>query len=245
MSAGAGSHWIGGQARREIDAAQSQWAATQGGPESLTPSAALAAALWTPGVFPWVSMRVGLGSQNEAGVAYTGQHARLDARHAFGQGGWAVSLGLGATMGLMHLRTVNGDGTNTFGSSESLAGLDTSGVRSMGVDLPVIVGWRSAADVARLWMGVRPSYDHGFGNLTLSSQNYSTKLEFRSDTLMVSALAGFAIGLRPLFVAIELGLGDARAHGTLLNSPSMASTNSASVSAYSFTPAAALIWELH
>jgi len=150
VSAGAGSHWIGGQARRKIDAAQSQWAASQGGPQSLTPSAALAAALWTPGVFPWVSMRLGLGSQNEAGLAYTGQHARLDARHAFGLGRWAMSVGLGATMGLMHMRAINADGTSTFESSESLAGLDTSNVRSIGVDLPFIVGWRSAADVARL-----------------------------------------------------------------------------------------------
>jgi hypothetical protein len=244
VSAGTGSHWIGGQARREIDAAQSQWAASQGDPQSLTPSAALAAALWTPGLFPWVSMRVGLGSRNEAGVAYTGHHARLDARHAFALGGWALSLGLGATMGLMHVRAVNGDGTSTLGSSESLAGLDTSNVRSMGVDLPLIVGWRSAADVARLWMGLRPSYDRGFGNLILSNHSSATTLEFRSDTITVTALAGFALGLRPLFIAMELGFGDARAHGTLLNSPSLASTNSASVSAYSFTPAAALIWEV-
>ena len=245
VSAGAGSHWIGGQARSEIDAAQSQWATSQGGPQSLTPSAALAAAQWTPGVFPWVSMRLGLGSQNEAGVAYTGQRARLDARHAIGRGRWAISLGLGATMGLMHVRAVNGEGTSTFESSESLAGLDTSGVRSVGVDLPFILGWCSAADVARLWLGLRPSYDHGFGDLILNTQNTPTTLEFRSDTLTVSALAGFAIGLRPLFVAMELGFGDAHAHGTLLNSPFVATTNSASVSAYSFTPAAALIWELH
>jgi len=244
VSAGAGSHWIGGQARREIDTAQSQWATSQGGPQSVMPSAALAAALWTPGVFPWVSMRLGLGSENEAGIAYTGQHARFDARHALGLGRWAMSLGLGATMGLMHMRAVDGDGTSTFESSESLTGLDTSNVRSIGVDLPFIVGWRSAADVARLWVGLRPSYDHGFGNLILSNQSTSTTLGFRSDTLTVSALAGFAIGLRPLFVAMELGFGDARAHGTLLNSPSVATTNSASVSAYSFTPAAALIWEL-
>ena len=244
LSAGAGSHWIGGQARRDIDAAQSQWAASQGGPQSLPPSAELAAAAWAPGLFPWVSMRLGLGSRNEAGVAYTGKHARIDARHAFGLDRWVMSLGLGATMGLMHARAVDGDGTSTFGSSESLSGLDTSDVRSIGVDLPFIVGWRSSADVARVWMGLRPSYDHGYGNLVLSTQSTPTTLEFRSDTFTMSALAGFAIGLRPLFVAMELGFGDARAHGTLLNTSAVAASSSASVSAYSFTPAAALIWEL-
>lgn len=244
MSAGAGSHWIGGGARREIDAAQAQWEASQGNAPTLTPAAAVAAATWAPGLFPWLSMRLGLGSRSEAGVAYTGQRARVDARHALELGKWSMSFGLGALVGLTHPADVSATGTSAFGSREALPGLDSSGVRSLGVDLPLLIGWRSSADVARIWIGLRPGYEHGYGTLRLTAQQPPTTLEFRSDSLTVTALAGLAVGLRPLFVALELGFGDTRAHGTLLNAPTTLASNSATVSAYSFTPAAALIWEM-
>lgn len=242
ISGGVGSHWIGGQARRELDTAQAQWASQ--GPNSLPPAAAIAAAAWAPGLFPWVSMRMGLGARSEAGVAYTGQRARLDARRAVGMGNWAVSFGLGATMGLSHPADASASGTNAFRSTELLPGLDSSGARSFGIDAPFIVGWRSSADVARIWLGLRPAYEHGYGSLLLTREEAATKLDFRSDAFTVTALAGFAVGLRPFFVALELGVGDTRAKGKLLNVPNP-TPNSAAVAAYSFTPAAALIWEMH
>jgi hypothetical protein len=244
MSAGAGSHWIGGQARREIDAAHARWEASRATEQSLTPSAAVAAATWAPGLFPWVSMRMGLGARSEAGIAYTGQRARIDARHALELGKWSMSFGLGALMGLSHPNDVSADGTSAFGSHEALPGLDSSGMRSFGVDAPLIIGWNSSADVARVWMGLRPGYEHGYGSLRLTAQNPPTTLDLRSDSLTITAIAGLAVGLRPLFVALELGFGDTRAHGSLVHTSTAVASNSASVSAYSFTPAAALIWEM-
>lgn len=245
MSAGVGSHWIGGQARRELDAAQARWEASQGSASNLTPTVAVAVATWAPGLFPWMSMRMGLGVRSEAGLAYTGQRARIDARHALELGKWSMSFGLGALLGLSHPSDVNASGTSAFGSREALPGLDTSGVRSFGVDAPLVIGWRSSADVARIWMGLRPGYDHGYGNLRLSTQTPATRLDFHSDSLTVTAIAGLALGLRPLFVAFELDFGDTRAHGELLGNSTAVASNSASVSAYSFTPAAALIWEMY
>jgi hypothetical protein len=177
-------------------------------------------------------------------MAYTGQRARIDARHALGLGKWSMSFGLGALIGLSHPADVSASGTSAFGSREVLAGLDTSGVRSFGVDAPFLVGWRSSADVARIWLGLRPTYEHGYGNVRLNAQDPPTRIDFRTDAFTVSALAGLAVGLRPLFLALEFGFGDTRAHGKLLNNPNPVASNAASVSAYSLTPAAALIWEM-
>ncbi len=245
LAMGMGSHWVGGQASREIDEARLQIAAAQGGSFEIAPAAAVAAAVWSPGLFPWMSMRMGLGSESEAGVAYTGRHARMDARHALIIGRWAFSVGLGAGMGLAHPSDATTGGTTTFGSSEPLSGLDTSNVRSFGVDVPFVVGWHSSADVARVWIGIRPSYERGYGSLTLGTQATPARLDFRSDVFSLSGLAGLAMGLRPLFIALELGFGDSRAHGQLLGNSTSVIGSSATVSAFSFTPAAALIWELH
>jgi hypothetical protein len=155
-----------------------------------------------------------------------------------------VSFGLGAILGFAHPSDGSFGGNSTFGSTEVLPGLDTSGVRSFGVDVPVLVGWRSSADVARIWVGLKPTYEHGYGNIRLTTQTSATNLDFASDALTVTGIAGFAVGVRPLFLALEMDFGDTRAHGKLLNSTGTTGSNSASVAAYSFTPAAAIIWEM-
>jgi hypothetical protein len=244
LGAGIGSHWIGGQASQEVDATRLRIAAAQGGSLELAPAALVAAAVWSPGLFPWVNMRMGLGAESEAGISYAGRKARVDGRHALIFGRWAFSMGLGATIGIAHPSDFNSAGTSTLGSAEPLSGLDTSGVRSLGADVPFIVGWHSTADIARLWIGFRPSYEHAYGSLTSNFPLPAATLDFRSDVLSLSGLAGLAMGLRPLFIALELGFGDSRAHGSLLGNSTTPIGGSASVSAFSFTPAAALIWEL-
>ena len=50
------------------------------------------------GVAPWVSGRVGLAGDNEAGLTYTGRNVRLDVRHAFAIGAAALSVGIGGSL---------------------------------------------------------------------------------------------------------------------------------------------------
>ena len=246
LSAGLGSQWVGGQASRAVEEARAATAAGVSVTEVPTASA-VAAALWPPGLFPWVSMRLGLGVESEAGVAYTARRARIDARHAFLYGRWALSIGAGAGVGLAHASSTTSNGSTTFGASEPIAGIDTSGARSVAFDTPVIVGWHSAADIARIWFGLRPSYEHNYGYLTFNAQSgllLASRSDLSADVMTLGGLVGLAMGLRPLFIALELGFGESRAHGSMSGSPGGPAGGSASLAAFSLTPAAALIWEV-
>jgi len=238
-----GSNWVGGEANQEVDKAR---AATAAGlpATSLSAAPAVAASLWSPGLFPWVSMRLGLGSENETGATYTGHRARIDARHALIFGHWALSLGLGAGLGLTHPSSEESNSTSTFGDSEPISGLDTSRTRSFAFDAPVILGWRSSADIARVWFGLRPSYEHAYGTLAFTSASTTSQTDFNANAMTLGGLFGLAMGLRPLFVAMELSVGESRARGSMSGSPGGIVGSSASVSAISLTPAAAVIWEI-
>lgn len=243
LSAGMGSNWVGGEANREVDKAR---AATAAGlpATALTAAPAVAASLWSPGLFPWVSMRLGLGSESETGATYTGHRARIDARHAMIFGRWALSVGLGAGLGLAHPSSGETSSTSTFGASEPIIGLDTSKTRSFAFDAPVILGWRSSADIARVWFGLRPSYEHAYGTLSFASTSTTSEVDFNANAMTLGGLVGLAMGLRPLFVAMELSVGESRAHGSMSGSPGGVVGGSASLSAISLTPAAAIIWEI-
>ena len=244
FASGVGSYWVGGQAHRDLETARAQLAASPDSTSEIPPAATFASAVWSPGLFPWLSARIGLGNYNEAGVSYTGRRARLDARHALLVGRWAFSLGLGVVPGLSHPTAFDSNGVSTFGATEALPGLDTSGVRSIGCDLPLLVGWHSSADIARIWLGIRPSYEHGYGTVSWNSSSSSTKLDYQSDVASLTGIAGLAMGLRPLFLALEVSFGDARAHGQLTRATDQSSHGSATMSAYSLTPAASIIWEV-
>ena len=243
LSAGLGSQWVGGKANREIDAAQSSTAAGQP-VTALSSAPAVAAALWSPGLFPWMSMRLGLGSDSEAGLAYTGRRARIDGRHALLFGHWALSLGAGAGLGLAHASSTNVNGSSTFTTSEPIAGLDTSGARAVAFDAPVILGWRSSADIARVWFGLRPGYEHAYGTLSFTSPTATLQADINADVMTVGGLVGLAMGLRPIFIAMELSVAESFAHGSMSGSPGGIAGGSTSLSAMTFTPAAALIWEM-
>ena len=243
LSTGIGSNWVGGEANREVDQAR---AATAAGlpATALSTAPAVAASLWSPGLFPWVSMRLGLGSENEAGATYTGHRARIDARHALIFGHWALSLGLGAGLGLAHPSTGESGSTSTFGTSEPIRGLDTSQTRSFAFDVPVIIGWHSSGDIARLWFGLRPSYEHAYGTLVFATPSTTSEAEFNANAMTLGGLVGLAMGLRPLFVAMELSVGESRARGSMSGTPGVIAGGAASLSAISLTPAAAIIWEI-
>ncbi len=242
LSAGVGSEWVGGRAHREVDDASTATASGQG-PQSLATAPTVSAALYTPGPFPWVSMRLGLGGDSEAGLAYTGRRARIDARHAWLRGRWALSLGAGAGLGLSHLTASDSNGT-TFGASEALTGLDTSDVRAVTFDAPLLVGWRSSGDIARVWLGLRPSYEHVYGTLSYEVVTTKSQADLSANVMTTTAILGLAMGLRPLYLAMELSVGGSFARGSVSGTAGNLDTGSATLSAVTLTPAAALIWEM-
>ncbi|MEJ7728620.1 MAG: hypothetical protein WKG00_05345 [Polyangiaceae bacterium] len=93
-----------------------------------------------PGVAPFVSGRLGILGNNEAGLTYTGRAVRLDARHAFDLGGPALSIGLGGSL-IFPQRPGRDD--------------DELRLHGGGVDLPILLGVRSRNDLYALWAGPR------------------------------------------------------------------------------------------
>ena len=243
LSAGFGSQWVGGRANREIDDARAVVVSGQASP-TLPSAATIAAALYRPGFFPWASMRLGLGHQSEAGLAYTGHRVRLDARYAWLRGPWAVSFGAGAGLGLAHATASTGSGSSAFGSTEAIAGLDTSGTRAVALDLPLLVGWRSTADIGRVWLGVRPVYEHAYGSLSFTQASSVAQADLNANALTLNGILGLAMGLRPVYLALEFSVGGSHGRGSLSGSPGSFAEGSATITAITLTPAAALIWEM-
>jgi hypothetical protein len=134
----------------------------------------------SPQIAPWVAARIGIAFDNEAGLSYSGRTIRLDGRHAFSLGGPALSVGLGASALVGAPITSSPDPSGLFGG---------------GLDIPVLLGFRSTSDIYSLWFGPR------------------TGVEFLSGTSpgLISArhvyaglTAGFKVGFRHVNVAFEL-----------------------------------------
>ena len=153
-----------------------------------------------PALAPWASARVGIPGSNEGGLSYTGQALRADARHAFEWDNSALSLGLGFT----------GRG---FGQSAlDLPGADLSHANGVGLDLPVLFGYHTDADLISVWAGLRGSHDHWSGKLTLDDDAPFT---LSASRISAGPVLGLAVGLSPLWVAAELEVDYAHVTGTL------------------------------
>ncbi|MEO6598520.1 MAG: hypothetical protein ABIQ16_01515 [Polyangiaceae bacterium] len=176
-----------------------------------------------PAVAPYVSARVGIPASNEAGLSYSGQAVRIDARHAFEWDQSALSAGLGLT----------GRG---FGQSPlDLPGTDLDRARGFGVDLPLLYGYRTDADLISVWAGLRGSLDHWSGDVSLDElQPY----KLSANRLALGPVLGVAIGLPPLWVAAELEVDYAHVSGSLSRSGAHYDTN---LDGVSVRPAGALI----
>jgi hypothetical protein len=191
---------------------------------------ALAVTALAPGVAPWVSGRVGIGWQSEAGITYTGRALRVDARRAFGDESFAVSVGAGA-----HAMR----GRPGSGPSADLSGLGTEGVSGAGLDVPVIAGWRSAAGLVQVWGGGRFFYEHLGGSICLHGPcglgGASDGNPWSGTHISAGGLAGLALGFRHVFVAIEVDVAYEHANAAFDGGGDL------SVSGLSVAPAGALI----
>jgi hypothetical protein len=145
-----------------------------------------------PGLSPWLAGRLGLGSGNEAGLGFTGRSLRLDGRHAFEFDRYALSVGLGASS-LLARRTDTG-------------GSQGEGVLGFGVDLPILFGWQSRAEIVSLWVGARPGYER-LGNFGVEPDPMAeAPASTLADAYQVTAsgLLGLSVGLHPVWIAVEL-----------------------------------------
>jgi hypothetical protein len=178
-----------------------------------------------PAVAPWASARVGIVGTNEAGLSFTGQAVRADARHAFQWGDTAFSAGLGVTG--------RGFGQNAL----SLPGADLNRATGFGVDLPVLLGYRSDADLISVWGGLRGTYDHWSGKVELDPGQDST---LSAERLSAGPVVGLAVGVAPIYVAAELELDYSHVTGTV-DRTAPNEHDDATINGWSLRPAGALI----
>jgi len=209
-------------------------AAAAAAAQSTTPSidttyakGALVAATMAPDLSPVAGARVGVGSQFEGGIMYTGRGARIDLRRAFGHGTWALSVGLGLDTAFSGRQT------------DALAGVDNANLLGFGGDVPILAGYQSTSGLYYAWIGARVGYEHdtiqprGEQTVPAPSQPAPT---LAGDRVFVGGLLGVAMGFRHVHVALELEADYATVSGTF-------GGVSARVDGLSLTPASAVWWD--
>jgi hypothetical protein len=176
-----------------------------------------------PALAPWASARVGISGSNEVGLSFTGPALRADARHAFDWGATAFSAGVGVT------------GRGFGHSALDLPATDLNRVNGFGLDIPLLFGYRTDADLISVWAGLRGAYDHWSGSIDLEPGADST---LSATRLSAGPIVGLAVGVAPIYVAAELELDYSHVTGTV-DQPS--EHDDAAISGWSLRPAGALI----
>jgi hypothetical protein len=180
---------------------------------------ALLQALLGPETSPWVSGRVGLPASSEAGLTYTGRAIRLDGRHVLSLGQeWALSVGLGVTALLLASDSPPPDpaasGANNPGAAFDL---DATG---WGGDVPVLIGYQALGGLLEMWGGARLGFERIDGELRTSSTALGDAgtNDVDGTRLWAGALAGFSLGVPPVWLRFELATALHRLNGQVHNS---------------------------
>lgn len=220
--AGVAANVLRGDASTALRSAQETTvvgAAVQPNDQSAYRRGALVAASFAPGVTPWVGARAGLGHDFEAGLSYTQRALRIDARRSFEL---APKVHFSAGVGAMTVLGRRGDG-----DSGDLAGLDLAGLRGLGVDVPLLVGWQSDSELIRLYGGARVGYEAVDGDIGVSSivkpsevnpstgQSLEGKVSISGHRTWATGVAGLALGFRHFFGIVELAAGAGWAKGSV------------------------------
>ncbi len=200
FAVGVSDRFLLGDAQRALNGTEPPAPGTPDEPNRRVTRSALAELVEGPAVAPYAAARLGIPGSNEAGLSYSGQSLRGDFRHAFDWGAYALSAGLGVT--------------GRFGqtATDLPPEVDLSRSRAVGVDLPVLFGYRTDADLISVWGGVRGSFDRWSGTLSLDSD---PAFELDAHRLAVGPIFGMSVGLPPFWVSAELELDYAHVTGTL------------------------------
>jgi hypothetical protein len=242
MGAGVSNNFALGGADESIEAAR-QTTVPAGVPapagQQQYAEGAIVHTLVAPGLAPWVGARVGTGYGTDAGVTYTGRAARIDGRYALSNEKTALSFGLGASGILSHPSSDSG-GSRTPGTARGVPGVDASGVTGWGLDVPIIAGYRSDAELVQIWGGLRGGYERLFGEILLRA-NLDQQEESRADVSahrwFAGGLLGLAVGVRPFWVGIELDFAYQRLAGEL----DWAGTRAVEVEGFTLAPTGAVV----
>jgi hypothetical protein len=75
-----------------------------------------------------------------------------------------------------------------------------------GLDLPILIGWRSDASLVQAWAGMRAGFEAIEGKLNITPQDPAEPSEFPFDAKRYwgAGLVGLAVGVAPIRVAVEL-----------------------------------------
>jgi hypothetical protein len=174
-----------------------------------------------PGIAPWVAGRIGIQGSNEAGLTYGGRSIRLDGRHAFTLGKPStLSVGLGGSV-VVARRPGSGNEGSVYGG---------------GLDVPVLLGYTSTADIYSFWIGPRGGFEVLRGTLALAPPpgGESVAEDVGARHGYVGLVAGARVGFRHVHVALEL---DATYHFADGERGSVSMT----IDQFTLTPAGALI----
>jgi len=220
FGAGVSGNFVLGSSREAIDdaidAAPQAGTAVSGDDEERLLKGAFAQTLLSPGVAPWVGARAGLGYTTEAGLVYTGRSVRVDARHAFE--GDRVALSVGGGLSGRLLRPGSDNLTETSSSPDEPAelhgqakttgeipGVDDGNLTGWGIDVPVIVGWRSQPSLVQVWGGVRGGYEHLFRSYIWQANPTTARDgDFDGYRWFVGGLVGICVGVDPIWGGVEL-----------------------------------------
>ncbi len=192
-----------------------------------------------PGVAPFVAARVGLGQHNEAGLTYTGRAFRVDGRHAFEWPKLALSVGAMATGALSRPGDQPPhDVGDRPGANSGLSRVTVASLKGYGLELPVLFGYRSDADVVQLWTGLRAGFERDSANVSLVvAPNDQLASRAAAMRWWGGGLVGFSVGLAPIEVRVEVDAAYESVHGHLLT---QGGELSGDVAGWSLTPAMAI-----
>jgi hypothetical protein len=189
---------------------------------------ALVAASVAPGIAPVGGARVGVGSQAEGGLMYTGRAARADLRRSFELSpSWSLSIGAGGSAALY--------GHQNGGA---LPNVDLGRLHGWGADVPLLVGFESDGGVYMLWIGARGGWEHvDISELRSipSSAPIVSPISLSATRFWGGGLVGLAVGFRHVHVAMELDVAYASITGDY-------NDTHAQVAGVTLAPASALWW---
>ncbi len=214
FGAGASGTFLAGSAKTSLDEARgvttSGSVATDEEKQELT-EGTIVSVLATPGVAPWVGARVGIAERTEAGAAYTGSWARVDVRHAIENRKFALSFGLA---GLLLLSHPSADNAEPSGTSGQISGVDANGAYGFGFHVPVLVGYRSDAELVQAWGGLVGTFEQAYGPVVIADDTPDDPSDLENDGVDEADLnahrfsgalvVGLAVGIEPIWVAVEL-----------------------------------------
>jgi len=205
----------------------------------------LAQALVGPGASPWIAARVGLPDNVEAGLTYVGRSFRLDGRYVRQiSDAWALSLGLGASAILFSPDSSTLDessGVTPAPPGDAEFELDGKG---WGADLPILIGYESLGGFFEVWGGLRFGYETLSGELLANEADpASPRIDASGNRLWASGLAGFSLGVPPIWFRFEVATTAHRVSGEVGPFGAMEGPGAAQVelSGWSFSPSGALV----